>query len=101
MDEQRMKEIFSDGAFVKELLDMETPAQVQMAFKGKGVNLTEAEVVQIRDQINKHIESGAISDELSLDQLDDVAGGLAPLLIGIAVLIAAVGGAVAGRKLNW
>ena len=104
MDQKRMQEIFSDEAFVKGLLALETPAEVQAAMKEKGLDLSESEIMQIGEQINRRIENGTGSDELSIDQLDDVAGGLGPLvLIPLWLsLSAAVGMGVGGlSKLRW
>jgi lactobin A/cerein 7B family class IIb bacteriocin len=113
MNEQRMKEIFSDEAFVKELFAMETPAQVQAALKEKGIDITETEVIRAKDLINERIQSGAaperVSEELSLEQLDDVAGGALPALIGILiwVVVGVVAGGVVGgvaqgvSKIRW
>jgi len=104
MDQKRMQEIFSDEVFVKGLLALETPAEVQAAMKEKGLDLSESEIMQIGEQINRRIENGTGSDELSIDQLDDVAGGLGPLvLIPLWLsLSAAVGMGVGGlSKLRW
>ena len=76
MDANRIKEVFSDEAFVKSLLELENPAEVQAALKEKGIDLSESKIMEMRDQIAAHIENGTTPDELSLDQLDDVAGGL-------------------------
>ncbi len=37
MDENRIKEVFSDEEFVKGLLALEEPAEVQAALKEKGI----------------------------------------------------------------
>ena len=76
MDTNKMREVFSDQAFVRSLMDLETATQVQAELKKKGLYLSEQEVIKVRDNIEKHIKNGADTDEMSLDQLDDVAGGV-------------------------
>jgi len=106
MDTNKIKEIFADQAFVKSLLKMETAAEVQKALKEKGLDISEKDVLKMRDELNKHLENGTKPDELSLDQLDDVAGGLIIsttvliVLAGIATVTGA-GAAVASSRLRW
>ena len=94
MDTKKMNEIFSDQAFTKSLLEMETVAQVQAELKKKGLDVTEQDVLKLRDDINKHVESKSNQGEMSLDQLDDVAGGASSpshIIEAIEIL----------RKLRW
>ena len=106
MDTNKIKEIFSDQAYVKSLLEMETAAQVQTELKKKGLDISEKEVMKIRDEVINHLENGTKPAELSLDQLDDVAGGLIisttvlVVLAGIATVTGA-GAAVASSRLRW
>lgn len=82
-----MKTIFSDEAFVKSLFAMETVAEVQAALKEKGVEMTEAEILSVREllvkaengeisaeqlaQLQATTESGELPDEV----LENIAGG--------------------------
>ena len=75
MDTNKVKEIFSDQAFMKSLFELETVAQVQAELKKKGLDVTEQDVMKLRDDIEKQIKNGKHQGEMSLDQLDDVAGG--------------------------
>ena len=99
MNLEKMKVVFADEAFMKQLFELETAAQVQAALKARGVELTEEEILGIRDFIIK-VERGEISaeqlekwaaqgenGELSEEALEQVAGGS----ITIAGLIALVG----------
>ena len=99
MNLEKMKAVFADEAFIKQLFELETAAQVQAALKERGVELTEEEILGIRDFIIK-VERGEISaeqlekwaaqgenGELSEEALEQVAGGS----ITIAALIALVG----------
>ncbi|MDO4744882.1 MAG: hypothetical protein Q4A86_05835 [Clostridia bacterium] len=87
MNVEKMKEVFSDEAFVKSVLELETAAEVQAALKEKGVELTEEEILAIRKLLSK-LESGEVTKEqlavwqkqaedgeLSEEALEQVAGG--------------------------
>ena len=60
MSKEKIREIFEDEAFVKEIFNLESVAEVQMALKEKGLELTEDELMSIRDIITK-IEEGEFS----------------------------------------
>ena len=80
-----VKEVFSDEAFVKELLAMESPEEAQAALKAKGVEISIEELEGINVMlVAKLSESG----ELSLDDLDNAAGGVvtAAVIGGVALL---------------
>ena len=85
MDNQHIKEVFSGEAFVKGLLELETPLEVQAALKGKNIDMTEAEIIELRDEIVRRVEKAQNGDELSLDQLDEAAGGY----VGVAAFLVA------------
>lgn len=100
MDQERLKEVLSDEEFVKELLDMEEPEQVQEALENKGISVTTGEILQVRDFMKK-VESGEIpqekveamaNGELSEEELEEVAGGFLPLAIaGVVIGVIFVG----------
>jgi len=90
MDTNKVKEIFSDQAFVKRLFEMETPAEVQKTLKEKGLDFSEKDVMKLRDEIVKHVENGTKPEELSLDQLDDVAGGFVITAMVLATVVTIV-----------
>ena len=69
MDEKRAKELFADKEFVKSLLALETPEQVQAAAKAKGLDLTLDEISAIKGSLTK------TNGELSEADLEKVAGG--------------------------
>ena len=98
MNLEKIKEIFADEAFVKGLFELETAAEVQAALKEKGVEISEEEILGIRDLLGK-VESGEISveqmeqwaaqvesGELSDEMLEQVAGGSVLGTIGLVVL---------------
>ena len=100
MNMEKLKEVFSDEAFVKSLFELETAAEVQAALQAKGVELTEEQILGIRDLLGEvegvkisveqleqwaaQMESGELSDEL----LEQVSGGSA-MAVGLGLLIGA------------
>jgi lactobin A/cerein 7B family class IIb bacteriocin len=99
MNEEKIKELFSDEAFVDSILEMETPEEVQKALSDKGVELSLEEIGTIKDTL-------ASSDgELSENELEEVAGGVvitATTVICAAIIgSAAIGGTVSlGKAVN-
>lgn len=87
MNEAKIKEVFSDEAFVKSLVQMDTAEDVQKAVSEKGIDLSIEEI----NIIQSSLESG---EELNEDQLENVAGGIA--ITAICALIGAITGAVIG-----
>ena len=67
---EKLKQLFSNEAFLRELFALETAAQVQTALKQENVDLTESDILAIRDMLIK-AEQGELSEEL----LEQVAGG--------------------------
>ena len=110
MNVEKIKEVFADEAFVKGLFELESAAEVQAALKEKGVELTEEEILGIRDLLVKmengeisaeqveqwaaQAESGELPDEL----LEQVAGGI--VLTGSAILAIYIGVFVGGQALS-
>ena len=93
MNVEKMKEIFSDEAFVKSLFELETVTEVQAALKEKGIELSEEEILGIREFLIK-VESGEITKEqlelwqkqaedgeLSEEALQQVVGGCPPVFL--------------------
>ena len=105
MNLEKVKAVFADEAFMKQLFELETAAQVQAALKERGVELTEEEILGIRDFIIK-VERGEISaeqlekwaaqeenGELSEEALEQVAGGS---IIGAIIAIIGTKAAITG-----
>ncbi len=106
MNTENWKAVLADEAFVKSLLELETAAAVQAALKEKDINLTEAEVLGIRDLLVK-VENGEISDEnlaqwaeqaengeLSDEVLEQIAGGI--VLTGAGILAVCIASYIVG-----
>ena len=62
MNTEKVKAAFADEAFLKGLLELETIAEVQSALQEKGVELSEDEILCIRELVVK-LENGKISPE--------------------------------------
>ena len=69
VDEQKIKEVFSDEAFVKSLLNMECAEEVQTAIAEKGIELTVADIEMLRGLL------AHTGEEISEEELENVAGG--------------------------
>jgi hypothetical protein len=106
MNLEKMKAVCADKEFVKSLFEMETAAEVQAALKEKGVEVTEQEILAVRDILAK-VESGDISvkqlesGELPEEMLEHVAGGLAIGWVFLIIAgIAGVGGTGIGLTIT-
>lgn len=87
MNEERIKEVFSDEAFVKELFSKETPEEVQAMLEDKDIELSIDEIVKLKELLEKKVENP--DAELSDEDLEDVAGGCLWIAIPIAIGILA------------
>lgn len=89
MNEAKIKEVFSDEAFVKELFTKETPEEVQALLETKGIELSIDEIVKVREILAKKVALAQSGEEyeLSDQDLEDVAGGIIdPLSILVATV---------------
>ena len=104
-DEQKIakiKEIFADKEFVAKVLEMETAEEVQAAVKAQGVELTLEEIEATKAELANQIENKD-SDEVSDEQLEQVAGGMAittAVIIAGGLLAAGSGLATLGAKIH-
>ena len=92
MNEERIKQFFSDEEFVKELLSKETPEEVQAVLAEKNIDLTIAEIVKLGEIISKKLQQteNGESAELTEEELKDISGGcVGALFIGVMVSITA------------
>lgn len=92
MNELKVKEIFSDEAFVKQLLEQEEPEQVQALLAEKEIELSIKEIETLRDMIIKHCNGELNLEELSEDDLEGVSGGVLGTILGVASLIVGIVG---------
>ena len=104
MNEERIKEVFSDEAFVKELLSTETPEEVQAMLEDKDIEVSIAEIVKLREMIIKKAENPDADVELGDDDLEEVSGGIVIDVIFVvavaAVMVGLYGGIAVNEKTN-
>ena len=89
MNEERIKEVFADEEFIKELFSKETPEEAKALFEEKDIDISIEELVKLKDIIIaklQAVENGE-SAELTEADLENIAGGT----FGISVVIAIVG----------
>ena len=104
MNIEKIKEVFSQEAFVRSLFELDSAAEVQQALNSKGITLSEEEILSIRTLCTR-VERGEISreelenGEISEETLEGIAGGSAVVIaIGVVALCAGavgVGGTLA------
>ena len=108
MNKEKMKEVFSEEAFVKALFEMESVAEMQETLSSKGIQLSEEEVAGIRTLFAK-VKSGEISreqlekwsvqagnGELSEEILEQVAGGSCSAIVFLVIWLLSVAYSLAG-----
>lgn len=88
MNEQQIKELFSNEEFIDSLLALETPEEVQKALTDQGVDLSIQEILAIKDSIANSLDS---EEELSEEQLETVTGGS---FLVVAIISAVVTGLI-------
>ena len=95
MDKERLEEVFSEQVFIQSFLDSETPEEIQVIFKERGIEMTIEEITVIWEifclvkngeatledvlELQKYVEN-LDGGELNEEELENVSGGVAPLL---------------------
>lgn len=87
MNEQLIKDIFSDEDFVKSLLEYESAEEVQSALKDKGLELSVDEILALQKNL-----AAQANDELPEDELENVTGGF--VISSTVIAIGSVCGAL-------
>ena len=89
MNEERIKEVFADEEFVKELFSKETPEEAKALLEEKDIDVSIEELVELKDIIIAKLQATENDETVELTEADlsDVAGGT----FGISVVIAIVG----------
>ena len=84
----KFEEVCKDEEFVKSLLALDGPADVKAALEGKGIEMTEEEIIQVRDALVKISEKGG--EELSEDELESAAGGCGGAILAAVGLVVTI-----------
>ena len=89
MNEERIKEVFADEAFTKELWSKETPEEAQALLAEKDIDVSVEDLIKIKDIIAKKVQAteNGESAELTEEDLADVAGGNIALLFGLMGIV--------------
>ena len=87
MNEERIREVFSDKEFLTELIAMEVPEEIQTALAEKGIDYTVDEICTMKKMVEKGIEKAVSGEELTEEELGEVAGGNPLLIIPIALVV--------------
>ena len=90
MNEERIKEIFSDKEFVTELISLETPTDIQALLKTKDIDLDIDQIEKAKALVAKKLALAEAGEELGDDELDEVSGGFAITALGVASAIISV-----------
>ena len=91
MNEERIKEVFSDEEFVKELFRKETPEEAKALLEEKDIDFSVEDLIKLREIVIAKMEQQTTGEEVELgeDELEDVSGVTLKLIIGaiISVLV--------------
>lgn len=97
----KIQEVLADKDFIAKVMEMENPEEVQKAFQAKGIELTLEEIEDAKKEIGNRLEN-ADSEEISDEQLEQVAGGVIGTAVTIATAVVGAAGALAalGNAVN-
>lgn len=96
MNEEKLKSLMADEAFVNKLLELETPEEVCAAFEKEGITVTADEISKLKEKL----ESAGTEGELSEDALEEVAGGFMLLWTAAVWGASALTGIGIGEKIT-
>ena len=57
MNEERIREVFSDKAFVEELLSIHEPEKIQALLEAKDIEVSIAEIEKFKEMVMKKLEN--------------------------------------------
>ena len=106
MNEERIKEVFSDEAFVKELFSKETPEEAQAMLEEKGLAVTVDDLVQLKEVLVEKYQKAQSGEELAEEALEAVAGGSAFFIFSAVLVLGTLAGftiavMATDRKNRW
>ena len=98
MDNERIKEVFSDEAFLTEFLSLENPEDVQALLKTKGFDVDLDQICKLAAFLDEKLGAMETAEgELDEDELEEVAGGWG-MLVGTVVMTIITGGL---KYISW
>lgn len=104
MNEERIKEIFADEEFAKELFSKEKPEEVQALLAEKDIDLTVVDIVKLGEIVAKKLQQTENGEpaELTEEELAEVEGGVLPALAAVVIVMGsayiALGGVAIVKK---
>ena len=109
MNEERIKEVFSDEEFVKELFSRETPEEAKALLEEKDIDFSVEDLIKLREILVAKMEAAENSEEAELgdEDLEEVSGGVLPLFaVAAAIAPLVILGVVAavcitGERNRW
>lgn len=89
MNEERIKEVFSDEEFVKELFSRETPEEAKALLKEKDIDVSVEDLIKLREILVAKLQKSEGSEEVELgeDELEDVSGGTLTFIIAVIISV--------------
>jgi len=89
MNEERIKEVFSDEEFVKELFSKETPEEAQAILAEKDIDFSVEDLIKLREILVAKLQKSEGSEEVELgeDELEDVSGGTLTFIIAVIISV--------------
>ena len=87
MNEERIKEVFSDEEFVKELFSKETPEEAKALLEEKDIDFSVEDLIKLREILVAKLQKSEGSEEVELgeDELEDVSGGMLTFIIAVII----------------
>jgi len=87
MNEERIKEVFSDEEFVKELFSKETPEEAKALLEEKDIDFSVEDLIKLREILVAKLQKSEGSEEVELgeDELEDVSGGTLTFIIAVII----------------
>ena len=89
MNEERIKEVFSDEEFVKELFSRETPEEAKALLEEKDIDFSVEDLIKLREILVAKLQKSEGSEEVELgeDELEDVSGGTLTFIIAVIISV--------------
>ena len=103
MNEAKIREVFSDKEFVLELINIEDVEEIKAALAEKELDYTTEQICTMKEMVKLALEKAEAGEELTEEQLNEIAGGNPLAFIPIFLLITCLGafGASTATRGRW